>query len=254
MLRHLILNSIRASKMKFADKYGELVIAMDSQSGYWRREQFPYYKKKRSEARAESSIDWTTIFKYWDVIRDEIKEFLPYKVIQVPGAEADDIIAVLTKKHHSGGVLILANDKDFVQLQKWPNVEQWNPVKKVPIRERDPAKYLQEHIIRGDAGDGVPSILEKDDALIIKTGRRPSITQKRLDNWLSGPPELTMSQEEYRNWKRNNLLINFEEIPKSIVDSINNTYDDHPPVNNSKLFKYFTTRRLRNLMERIHDF
>src|SRR5262249_33637548 len=134
-----------------------------------------------------SDLDWPAIFEMVDEIKQEIEFYLPYKMIKVAGAEADDIIAVLTKKYHSQGVLLLANDHDFIQLHRYPGVKQWNPVRQKWIREKDPVRYLQEHIIRGDAGDGIPSIKEADNYLITKPEetRRAAITQKALDGWLA---------------------------------------------------------------------
>ena len=53
---------------------------------------------------------------------------MPYKVIQVERAEADDIIGTICTEHGQqlGGepILILSGDKDFQQLQTYSNVEQ----------------------------------------------------------------------------------------------------------------------------------
>jgi hypothetical protein len=107
----------------------------------------------------------------------------------------------------------------------------------------------------GDGGDGVPSILENDNALVVeRSGRRPSITQKRIEKWLSGDPKLTMNSSEYRNWVRNRELIDFDHIPEDIVQEILTTYEEHPEKDRKKLFNYFISRRLRLLTESIGDF
>jgi hypothetical protein len=252
----MILNSIRAAKVKFGPEYGELVIAMDSREGYWRRDVFPYYKAKRKEGRDASDINWPQVFEAFNQIKQELEEYFPYKTIKIKGAEADDIIAVLTKKYHSQGVLILANDHDFIQLHKFPNVKQWNPVMKKWIREKDPERYLQEHILRGDRGDGIPSVREADNTLVIEsTGRRAPISKKMIDTWLAGnDTKLTMNAELYRNWIRNRELIDFEYIPEHISDQILNAYENHPTPDRSRLFGYFIQHRLRNLMPQISDF
>lgn len=254
-LRHLILNSIRASNKRFSATYGELVIATDSRDSYWRRDVFPYYKALRKKGREESSLDWPAIFKMVDQIKDELEEYFPYKMIKVQGAEADDTIAVLTKKYHSQGILILANDKDFIQLHRYPNVKQWNPVMNKWIREGDPVRYLQEHIIRGDQGDGIPNLREEDSALVNKgEGRRPSITQKALDKWLAGDPKLTMNASEYRNYVRNRELIDFDYIPEHISNAIIENYESQPEKSRKRIFDYCMKNRLRNLMGAIGDF
>ena len=89
LLRHMILNSIRANKIKFGSDYGELVIAADARTT-WRREMFPYYKANRKKNRDASELNWTMIFESLHKIREELKANFPYRVIQFDGAEADD--------------------------------------------------------------------------------------------------------------------------------------------------------------------
>ena len=60
-------------------------------------------------------------------------------------AEADDIIATLCnrfgktlKAEDDIDILIISGDKDFAQLQKYANVEQYSPVTKKWIRISNP--------------------------------------------------------------------------------------------------------------------
>jgi 5'-3' exonuclease len=123
LLRHMILNSIRSYNMKFKDEYGEMIIACDDRN-FWRRDIFPYYKANRKKSREKSELNWTQIFDSLHKIRDELKAFFPYRVIQVDSAEADDIIGSLVMKYGDTNekILILSGDKDFVQLQRYNNV------------------------------------------------------------------------------------------------------------------------------------
>ena len=125
MLRHMILNTLRANRKKFTAEFGELVICCDD-TNYWRRQMYPYYKANRKKTRDKSEMDWNAIFQALNSIRDELKEFFPYKVIQVETCEADDIIGVIT--HEEGTelnmgepILILSGDKDYIQLHKYAN-------------------------------------------------------------------------------------------------------------------------------------
>jgi 5'-3' exonuclease len=92
-IRHLILNSLRMYNMKYRDKYGEMILACDG--GSWRRQYFPQYKASRRQNREESSTDWKAIFEIFNAVKEEIAEYLPWRVLQVQHAEADDIIATL---------------------------------------------------------------------------------------------------------------------------------------------------------------
>lgn len=257
LLRHMILNTLRALNMKFKDEYGELVIACDDRH-YWRRDIFPYYKANRKKDRENSELNWVAIFESLHRIRDEIKEHFPYKVIQVDGAEADDVIGCLIHERFGrplGGepVLILSGDKDYRQLQVYPNVTQYDPVKKKWLRENDPQGYLKEHIMRGDKGDGVPNFLSADNSYVVGT-RQTSIYQVKIDEWLKQKPEDFCDELMLKRYKRNENLVDLSKIPESVKEKILNTYDGANSGDRSKLFNYFITHSLRNLIQSIGDF
>ena len=119
LVRHLVLNSIRSYRTKFSNDYGELILCYDDKH-YWRREYFPNYKSNRKKDRTDSSLNWNELFETLNLIRDEIKEVFPYQVLQVDGAEADDIIATIVDCVSKTPtlfekILILSGDKDFIQ-------------------------------------------------------------------------------------------------------------------------------------------
>ena len=116
LFRHMVLNSIRAINSKFSEEFGEMVIACDAPRS-WRKQVFPYYKANRKKAREDSELNWSALFDSLNKVRDELKEFFPYRVIQVDHAEADDVIGTLVEHYHGYPILIVSGDKDFVQLQ-----------------------------------------------------------------------------------------------------------------------------------------
>jgi hypothetical protein len=254
LLRHMVLNSIRANKVKFSAEYGEFIIAADAPRS-WRRDVFSYYKANRRRDREASELNWTLIFESLNKIRDELKEVFPYRVIQVEGAEADDVIATLVKNRTNDfeKVLILSGDKDFQQLQRYANVKQFSPVLKKFITCKNPDAYLKEHIIRGDIGDGVPNFLSSDDSLVNGTRQKP-ISAKKLEGWLKAEPEQFCTQDMLRNYKRNQQLVDFDSIPKTLESSIMAEYERQGNKDRSKLFNYFITNKLKNLVEAINDF
>ena len=155
LLRHMFLNSIRFNRKKFHEEFGEIVICADGKNS-WRRDTFPYYKANRKKSRDSSGHDWTSIFECLNKIREELQEYSPYKVLNVDTCEADDIIATLTMKYSSTQkIMILSSDKDFAQLQRFPNVEQYSPILKKSIKEPLPLLQLKQLIIRGDKSDGI---------------------------------------------------------------------------------------------------
>jgi hypothetical protein len=261
LIRHMALNSIRAYNQKFKSKYGELVIACDSRH-YWRKDVFPYYKANRKKNRDESPLDWEVIFKALHNIRDELKEYFPYRIIEIDGAEADDIIATLCFEHGMNfgqRILIISGDKDFVQLHNHPAVDQFNPILKKWVKHNSPEAYLKEHVIKGDTGDGVPNVLSNDDVLV-RGVRQATLTAGRLEALLKENYEadclkkIISPETLQRNLARNRQLISMTEIPQRIQDEILASFNAQAGKPRKDLFNYFVKFKLKNLMEAIGDF
>lgn len=246
LVRHMVLNTIRANVRKYRE-YGEVVIACDSKH-YWRRDIFPNYKSNRKKNRDSSGHDWASIFECMSKVREELKEHSPYKVIDVYGAEADDVIGVLTQAYGlREKIMILSSDKDFVQLQTNPNVKQYSPSMKKNITTDDPIVQLKELIIRGDTGDGIPNILSPDNSFVDGIRQKP-ITAKFL-------AEFEANKEKHqRNFDRNKQLIDLSCIPGSVSKNIIDTYEELKPANKQKFMNYMIANRLKNLLEVIDEF
>lgn len=254
LLRHMILNSIRSYNSKFRDTYGEMIIACDD-SMSWRKQIFPYYKANRKKNREDSEIDWKAMFEILAKVKAELREYFPYRVIQVKNAEADDVIGTLASEFGNTNekILIISGDKDFRQLQNYMNVFQYDPIRKKNIVENNPERYLKEHIIRGDKGDGVPNFLSPDDSLVLNT-RQKSISSKKLDIWLGQEPEEFCNESMLRGWKRNQQMVDLNFIPQEIKDQIIEVYKSEAGKTRSKMFDYFFDKKLKNLMTDISQF
>jgi hypothetical protein len=256
LVRHMILNSLRSYNVKYRDEYGEMVIACDG-GNTWRKQIFPQYKASRKKNREESGLDWAEFFRILGVVRDEIRENLPFKVIHLQGLEADDIIATLTENTQNFGqgqpVMIISSDTDFVQLHRYKNVKQFSPMKKAFIKESDPIRYLQEHILRGDSGDGVPNVLSADD-VFVSGGRQSPIRAKQIDEWITNWDKLDyhMNQQQYRNFQRNQQLIDLSKIPAQNKAEIINTFDTVKTKSNT--LNYLISKRCSQLIECAEQF
>lgn len=254
LLRHMILNSIRGYMQKFKSEYGDVVIACDDRK-YWRREVFPYYKANRKKNREQSEIDWTAVFESLNTIRDELKTFFPYRVIQAEGAEADDVIGTLVQEFGDTNekILILSGDKDFVQLQTYMNVKQYDPTRKRWIQHNDPSRFVKEHILRGDAGDGVPNFLSPDNCFVVGERQKP-IMQKKLDTWVSQNPEEFCDSKMLRNYHRNKQLIDLSCTPAEVRERVLAQYAEQNGKDRKELFNYFIDKKLKHLLESINEF
>lgn len=266
LIRHMVLTSILSYKRKFSDKYGQMVFCTDDRK-YWRKDIFPYYKANRKKMRDASKHDWALIFNTLNKIRDEIKEKFPYVVIQVEGAEADDVIATMCKYTQSNmltqngfeqkkeQVLILSGDKDFLQLQKYPNVHQYSPILKKFLVENEPQKKLLEHILTGDSGDGVPNFLSNDAVFVTDGQRQKPIRKEKLAEWISAEnPEALFDEAMLRNFKRNQMLIDLSNVPPQIEQKIIESFEKGPSGEKRNLLNYFIENRLKYLMESISEF
>jgi len=254
LIRHMVLNSLRSYIRQFKSKYGEIIIACDSKK-YWRRDVFAFYKSNRKKDREKSDFDWHLIFETLNKIRDELKENFPYKVIDVEGAEADDVIGVLAPRLASSGeVLILSSDKDFVQLQKYDNVIQYSPILKKFVEVDNPAQYVKEHILKGDRGDGIPNFLSPDNTFALGE-RQKTINKKKLEEWINkSPEEFCITEVMLRGYKRNQMLVDLDFIPETIQSAIVLSYETTKAGNKQKMLNYFIDKKLRNLIECLDEF
>lgn len=260
MLRHMVLNSIRAIRVKF-NKDDNVIIACDSRRS-WRKDVFPYYKANRAKKRKESELDWTLIFDSFSTITAELKAFFPYRVIQVEGAEADDIIGVLCHQYGTdfvmgferNDIVIVSGDKDFNQLQRFDNVKQWDHVQKKFVTCNNPETFLREHILRGDTGDGVPNFLSDDDTFVVEKKRQKQMQEVKMADYMKNYPDNPASETLLRNWKRNEQLIDLRFTPDDLRNQILEQYEAEGGKNRSKLVNYFIAKRLKNLHPSINDF
>lgn len=255
LIRHFFLNKIRENRTKFHSKYGELVFAVDSRDT-WRKDLFKYYKANRKKSRSNSDIDWSVVYEILDRLIEDLKTVFPYKVVKVPKTEGDDIIAILCMAYRDEKNLILSSDKDFIQLQKFPNVFQYDVVRVRWLKNKNPDMFLREHVMRGDSGDGIPNFLSPDN-IFVSDGRQKSITQKKLDGWLSMPDDefyRNMSEDQKSHWSRNRMLIDLTQIPDTIKNDIIEEFNKPAGGHRSKILTYFIKHRMKLMTSCLSDF
>jgi hypothetical protein len=253
LIRHMVLNIIRTHAKNFKNEYGEIVLCCDNRK-YWRKEFFPFYKAGRKKTREKSDLDWHLIFDILAKLKQELKENFPYKVIDVEGAEADDIIGTLVPIYapHQK-ILILSSDGDFLQLQMYgSNVKQYNPSQKKYIKSHDPLLELKEKIIRGDKGDGIPNVFSPSDCFVRDLRQKP-ITQKVIEKYMTEDHNTWEDDSAKVGFSRNQTLIDLRNIPVDIKRKIINTYEETKPAK-GKLLNYFMEHKLKNLMDVIEEF
>ena len=249
-IRKSIIRVLAKIQRRFQQDFGDMVLCYDDKN-YWRREIFPYYKKNRKQERENSKYDWDEVFSVLNTIRDEIRSHFPYQVIQVEGAEADDVIAAIVSEtsvsENPEKTLILSADKDFIQLQTHNFVQQYDPIRNNWIVHEDPVLFLQEHIIKGDRSDGIPNILTCDDAIV--TGKpQKKMSKEKITSLASMNPQEFTNFIRLRNWKRNSQLIDLSRIPQDITEKIILAYESKS-IPKSISIDYFIKNNIQDIIE-----
>lgn len=255
LVKHMILNSILSIKKKFGSDYGNIVLCCDNKN-FWRKDIFPYYKGNRKKIRENSGYDWSMIFNTITQTKKDLREIFPYKIIEVDRTEADDIIGTLVKNFSKyEKTLIVSSDKDFKQLQKYPNVTQYSPILKKFLVTKEPNKYIREHIIRGDSGDGVPNFLSDDDVFVTDKRQKP-LSRKKLIEWLDidRNPEDFCDSNMLKKYKRNEQLVDLSFVPQEIQDKILEEFGKEPEGDMNKVFNYFIENKMVLMMDEISNF
>jgi len=258
MVRHMILNSIRMYRSKFHKEYGEVILACDGANN-WRRGAFPQYKANRRKGRSESDFDWNEAFRILHMVKDEIKENFPYKVVHEEGCEADDIIGTLVQNTQEFGnyepVMIVSADGDFKQLQQYDNVKQFSPLLKKFVTEDHPRLNLAIKIIKGDKGDGVPNILS-DDNVFIEELRQTPVSKKKLNEILNYLDETdTEVPSWWRNFQRNEMLIDLTKTPQYLKENILKSFEEQDQWGNKgKVLPYLINKKCKLLIECVEEF
>lgn len=255
VVRNLCIKKLKQIKDKLKDySADEIVLAFDSRH-YWRKDIFPLYKANRGKARKVSTFDWNAFFPMYEQFKTELRDYFPVKCIEVDGAEADDIMAVLASRFgpHQD-VCIVTSDNDMIQVQQHvcPRVKQWSPWHSKFLTPKNSDYDLFEHIVRGDAGDGVPNILSDDDSLADETKRQKSVSTKKLEEWkkygITGSEYFCPNAEALERFARNRNLIDLRLIPEELSAKIVAEYDN-AVAPKGKMFGYLTSQRLMQILK-----
>lgn len=266
LLYYNVFNSIYSTIWKFKN-VKEVILAVDDNKS-WRKSVYPRYKESRKKKRESSKVDWSELYSMLNELASELKHYMPFKVLKVNLAEADDIIGVLTK-YFQNQCVIISRDEDYFQCFKNKNVEIYDPLTQKLYTSKDipdVKKFLLKLIFCGQNKDNIPNILTPDDwgfTETTKDKRTPGFGKKTFEkiqdnikdflnegytNKLYGKVDL------YKNLKRNRSLIDFDKIPKSIENNILKLYNkshDLPPIEN--IYTWFEKYEMRAFKERIHE-
>lgn len=271
-IRHIVLNIIRATNLKYRNEWGEMHLVLDSRS--WRREEFPLYKWVRRNDKKESDVDWEEIMEIVSEITEEIKDNFPYPTLKVEDAEADDIIAWMAHTTKEP-LLIISNDKDFGGLLRNPLVSQHRPCDKVRkieyVNIEDPKRFEFDLIMHGDEADGVPSVRCPDDFYKVKferkqlglpTMRAPAVSAKFKNEAYDalqvseGSFKQVVGDEVFERFTRNRKLISLEldHLPSSVIKGCEEAWESRSRVGIQKTMNFMMKSRMNLFLKDLNQF
>lgn len=243
--RYMILEVIQ--KWLYLEKgINEVVIAVDDKNP-WRKSYFSRYKESRKKKRDKQEVDWQALYGAIDSLAGDLKHYMPYKVLKVRGAEADDIIAILALESR-GESIVISNDEDYLQLCS-SAIRIWNPQKKKYTDCEDTEDFVIRKSLTGQSKDDIfnvktPNNWGQTDATRGK--RKPGFGPKSCDKVMKEGYEKWLEKEDLEeNFKRNRVLMDFNYIPHTMCDRIMTAYKRAtfpPPQNIYKFFKHYNMR------------
>lgn len=147
---HKVLDSV----ISISKEYGRLIFANEGRGSLdWRRSIYPDYKANRKHDETYQ------IFKNHLKDVEHLISLFPSKMIEVAGAEADDIMYGLSTYFADNGedVLVITGDKDIAQLVNYSDkIRVYSPTLRM-FREKQPSLILEKAIV-GDPSDNIPGV------------------------------------------------------------------------------------------------
>jgi 5'-3' exonuclease len=187
-----------------------LIVGKDcKRENIWRMTHFPKYKGTRTNGPEDHFMGgpfFKMVYEEDLFLKGGAKAILKHSQL-----EADDCIALsvkhLIKKYTECQIYIITSDHDYLQL-KCENVHLYD-LKYKPLKSLtgNAIHDLEIKIIMGDNSDNIQSVFPKCG---------PKTAQKCIDDPNFFKKKMADNQEYYENYKRNKLIIDFNNIPKEL--------------------------------------
>jgi hypothetical protein len=161
----------------------------------------------------------------------------------------------LVNPYDTERVMIISSDGDLVQLQRYQGVDQYSTTQEKFVREENPEFALFDKIVRGDAGDCIPSSLTQDDHYtLVEKVRQKSIYAKSVDEWWEEYKTTNVINESISTYySRNKKLIDFDEIPENVVEDCWEAYSNAPVQTKTDFMNYVTRNKLHSIIDQLQN-
>lgn len=231
-VKRVLLTELSEYEELYSKTFGRMIICADSKP-YWRSEVQPSYKENRLKARATSTIDNEAFYEDLDIIKQDIIDYSNWVILDIKRAEADDIIAVLTKyaSDNNEKTIIISSDKDMLQLQtRHKEVYQFSPNRNKLLTLENTEYDILTHFLKGDTGDGIPNVFSVEGHFMIE-GEKPrqkSIAKKIIADVREHLEDLTkcksLDKASIKRFNQNIELIDTSYTPDDLQMAIRNAY------------------------------
>jgi DNA polymerase I len=189
-------------KIRREEKPDHWALAWDGPGPTWRHERFPDYKAQRKPTPEDLLAQLEPI--------ETLAQALGLPVIEIPGMEADDVMATLAARGARDGleVVLVTGDKDMLQVVGGPvrvlvpqsrEAYEWVDADAVRAKWEVGPEHIRDMLaLMGDASDnipGVPGVGEKTAKELMRTfgsldalyeslpGRERELVSKELELW-----------------------------------------------------------------------
>ena len=206
-------------KMKYKCDFSNMFIACDCRRhNIWRVPLFNDYKANRIKLKKTKNVG-SDLQKYsYTNLLPYVSNKLKINRLSHNNAEADDIIAIITKyirrNDKNAKILIIANDKDYLQLvddKEKIDILNINGKSILSNSVGTNKEDLLSKIILGDPADNIKGCFNR-------CGEKTSIKYAKDSNLLEAA--FNKQDGSKKKFDLNSLIIDFENIPKEIVDYV----------------------------------
>jgi len=247
--KYRIIESVYNSIFKEND-VNEIILAVDDRKS-WRKLYCNRYKESREGKRQTSKIDWSIFHKEFDQFNNEIHKYLPFKVLKIQAAEADDIIGTICLTQTNKEFVIISVDEDFLQLVS-PRIRLYHPLKMTYVSVDDPELFIIEKCLTGQSKDDIFNILTPLDWP--KDKRKPGFGEVSAKK---------VMKEGYEDWLKkknleerfhiNRVLMDLKLIPNTVKSRILNEYNNYRLPDPALSYEFFKNNNFTGFLEKIHS-
>ena len=149
-------------KIRREEKPDHWALAWDGPGPTWRHERFPAYKAQRKPTPGDLLAQLEPI--------EMLAQALGLPVLEIPGMEADDVMATLAARgaHEGLEVVLVASDKDMLQVVGGPvrvlvpqahEAYEWVDADAVRAKWEVGPEHIRDVLaLMGDASDNIPGV------------------------------------------------------------------------------------------------